>query len=103
VRVIDRLRGVGGSCNLAHHIAANEFFTRLAVEANAAGGELTEWYGVRMLAHLFSGVIVQSAAAVSNVVAPLSVTVWNREESRSVLAIVTHSAHNTRSDSPSCA
>jgi hypothetical protein len=46
------------SRNLDHHVEANEFFSRLAVEANAAGGELREWYGVRTLAHMFSGAIV---------------------------------------------
>lgn len=46
------------SRNLAHHIEGNEFFTRLAVEANHAGGALSEWYGVRTLAHLFGGVVV---------------------------------------------
>jgi hypothetical protein len=49
---------VAMSRNLDHHVEANEFFTRLAVEANAAGGELREWYGVRTLAHMLSGAIV---------------------------------------------
>jgi hypothetical protein len=49
---------IAGSRNLTHHVEANEFFTRLSLEASAAGGELAEWYGVRTLAHLFSGVIV---------------------------------------------
>jgi hypothetical protein len=32
--------------------------TRLAVEANASGGELAEWYGVRTLAHMLAGSLV---------------------------------------------
>lgn len=53
----DALR-IAASRNLDHHIEANEFFTRLAVDANRAGGTLSEWYGVRTLAHLFAGAIV---------------------------------------------
>jgi hypothetical protein len=46
------------SRNVAHHVEANEFFTRLAVDANRAHGALTEWYGVRTLAHLFAGALL---------------------------------------------
>jgi hypothetical protein len=46
------------SRNLTHHVEANEFFTRLAVEANQAHGALSEWYGVRTLAHLFAGTLL---------------------------------------------
>jgi hypothetical protein len=53
----DGLR-IAGSRNLTHHVEANEFFTRLALDANEAHGELAEWYGVRTLAHMFSGAIV---------------------------------------------
>lgn len=49
---------IATSRNLAHHVEANEFFTRLAVEANASGGALSEWYGVRTLAHMLSGAVV---------------------------------------------
>jgi protein involved in plasmid replication-relaxation len=49
---------IATSTNLAHHVEANEFFTRLAVEANASGGALSEWYGVRTLAHMLSGAVV---------------------------------------------
>ena len=49
---------IAASRNLDHHVQANEFFTRLAVDANRACGALSEWYGVRTLAHLFAGVIV---------------------------------------------
>lgn len=53
----DGLR-LAGSRNLTHHVEANEFFTRLAVDANHAGGALSEWYGVRTLAHLLAGIAV---------------------------------------------
>jgi hypothetical protein len=53
----DALR-IAASRNLGHHVEANELFTRLAVEANRAGGALAEWLGVRTLAHMFSGVVV---------------------------------------------
>jgi len=53
----DALR-IAASRNRDHHIEANEFFTRLAVDANRADGALSEWYGVRTLAHLFAGVVV---------------------------------------------
>lgn len=46
------------SRNLAHHVEGNEFFTRLAVEASHAGGGLSEWYGVRTLAHLFASATI---------------------------------------------
>jgi hypothetical protein len=160
----DGLR-IAGSRNLTHHVEANEFFTRLSLEAGAAGGELTEWYGVRTLAHLFSGAIVPDgygvlampdyaplhvlleldrsteaaqvlrdkakryaeilpnsslrnlhpfvifavptarrarsvSAAVSNTSAPVSVTVWNRETRRTLLATVTHCAFDARAHSP---
>lgn len=49
---------VATSQKLAHHIEVNEFFTRLAVEANSAGGALSEWYGERTCHHLFAGVVV---------------------------------------------
>src|SRR5262249_43139993 len=49
---------IATSTNLAHHVEANEFFTRLAVEANASGGELAEWYGVRTLTHMLAGSLV---------------------------------------------
>jgi hypothetical protein len=52
------------SRNLGHHVEVNEFFTRLAVEANAAGGELREWYGVRTLAHMLAGRVVPDAYGV---------------------------------------
>jgi hypothetical protein len=160
----DGLR-LAGSRNLTHHVEANEFFVRLALEAHSAGGELREWFGVRTLAYMFSGAVVpdgygvlvmpdapplhvlleldrateaaqvlrdkakryaealphsslrdlhplvilaapsarrarSASAAVANTAAPLSVTVWNRETRRSLLATVTHCALDARSDSP---
>jgi hypothetical protein len=59
----DGLR-LASSRNLTHHIEVNEFFTRLAVEANAGGGELREWYGVRTLAHMLAGRVVPDAYGV---------------------------------------
>lgn len=55
---------LASSRNLDHHVEVNEFFTRLAVEANAAGGELREWYGVRTLAHMLAGRVVPDAYGV---------------------------------------
>jgi hypothetical protein len=49
---------IATSQNLAHHVEVNEFFTRLAIEANAAGGALSEWYGERTCHHVFSGKVV---------------------------------------------
>lgn len=49
---------VATSQKLAHHVEVNEFFTRLAVQANRAGGALSEWYGERTCHHLFAGIVV---------------------------------------------
>jgi hypothetical protein len=49
---------IATSQNLAHDVEVNEFFTRLAIEANAAGGALSEWYGERTCRHAFSGKVV---------------------------------------------
>jgi hypothetical protein len=49
---------IATSQNLAHHVEVNEFFTRLAIEANASGGALVEWYGERTCHHAFSGKVV---------------------------------------------
>jgi hypothetical protein len=49
---------IAHSQNLPHHVEVNEFLTRLAVEANAAGGALSEWYGERTCHHIFSGYLV---------------------------------------------
>lgn len=57
---------VATSQKLAHHVEVNEFFTRLAVEANAAGGALSEWYGERTCHHLFAGIVVADGYGVLN-------------------------------------
>ncbi len=58
--------GVATSQKLAHHVEVNEFFTRLAVEANACGGALSEWYGERTCHHLFAGIVVADGYGVLN-------------------------------------
>ncbi len=58
--------GVATSQKLAHHVEVNEFFTRLAVEANACGGALREWYGERTCHHLFAGIVVADGYGVLN-------------------------------------
>jgi hypothetical protein len=45
-------KSIATSQKLAHHVEVNEFLTRLAVEANAAGGALSEWYGERTCHHI---------------------------------------------------
>lgn len=47
---------VARTATLAHRLAVNEFFVRLAVEARAAGGALREWYGERTTQRLLDGV-----------------------------------------------
>jgi hypothetical protein len=49
---------IAHSQKLPHHVEVNEFFVRLAVEANVAGGALSEWYGERTCHHIFSGSLV---------------------------------------------
>jgi hypothetical protein len=56
---------IAHSQKLPHHVEVNEFFTRLAVEANVAGGALSEWYGERTCHHLFSGYLVADGYGVS--------------------------------------
>ena len=46
---------IADSAKLHHLIEINEFFARLAHEAKAAGGTLSEWYGERTIHGLFSG------------------------------------------------
>lgn len=46
---------VADSAKLTHHVEVNELFARLAAEARAAGGALSEWYGERTLHELFEG------------------------------------------------
>jgi hypothetical protein len=57
---------IAHSQKLPHHVEVNEFFTRLAVKANVAGGALSEWYGERTCHHLFSGSLVADGYGVLN-------------------------------------
>lgn len=57
---------IATSQKLAHHVEVNEFFTRLAVEANAAAGALSEWYGERTCHHLFAGIVIADGYGVLN-------------------------------------
>lgn len=47
---------VARTATLAHRLAVNEFFVRLAVEARSAGGALREWYGERTTQRLLDGI-----------------------------------------------
>lgn len=58
---------IATSQKLSHHVEVNEFFTRLAVEASAAGSALSEWYGERTCHHMFSGIVVADGYGVLNV------------------------------------
>ncbi|HTB49852.1 MAG TPA: replication-relaxation family protein [Solirubrobacteraceae bacterium] len=49
---------LANSAKLRHHIEINEFFARLAQEAVAVGGVLSEWYGERTAHQLFSSAIM---------------------------------------------
>ncbi|HTZ88368.1 MAG TPA: replication-relaxation family protein [Solirubrobacteraceae bacterium] len=49
---------IATSQKLRHHVEVNELFTRLSVEASAAGGELSEWYGERSCSQMFSGKVI---------------------------------------------
>lgn len=64
---------IAASAKLRHHIQVNEFFSRLASEAAAQGGALTEWYGERTTQLLFQGRITPDGYGVLNLVrrAPL--------------------------------
>lgn len=50
--------GVANSQKLAHHVEANEFFVRVAVDTDAEAGTLSEWYGEKTCHHMFSGSVV---------------------------------------------
>ena len=47
---------IAGSSKLAHQLAVNEFFSRLAEEARNAGGELARWWGERRSGDLLDGI-----------------------------------------------
>jgi len=53
----DSTLALAGSSKLAHLLAVNEFFTRLAAEAAEAGGALREWWGERRTAAAFGGAL----------------------------------------------
>lgn len=48
---------IAASPTLAHRVETNEFFTRLAQDAAAAHGALTEWYGERTTHHMLDGIV----------------------------------------------
>jgi hypothetical protein len=66
---------IAASAKLRHHIEVNEFFSRLASEAAAQGGALTEWYGERTTQRLFHGRITPDGYGVLNLAgrAPLHI------------------------------
>lgn len=53
----DRILALAGSGTLAHQVAVNEFFTRLAADAAASGGRLRDWWGERRVRAAFSGAL----------------------------------------------
>lgn len=57
---------IAASAKLRHHIEVNEFFSRLASEAAAQGGALTEWYGERTTQRLFQGRVTPDGYGVLN-------------------------------------
>jgi Replication-relaxation len=58
---------VATSQKLAHHVEVNEFFVRLAIEADTVGGALSEWYGERTCHQVFSGTVVPDSWGVLTV------------------------------------
>jgi hypothetical protein len=57
---------VATSAKLAHHVEVNELFTRLAQQASAAGGSLSEWYGERTTYQLLCGIATPDGYGVLN-------------------------------------
>ena len=51
----DHALALAASSKREHQLAVNEFFTRLADDACAAGGTLAEWWGERRTAGAFAG------------------------------------------------
>lgn len=47
---------IAASPTLTHRVEVNEFFTRLAAEAAAAHGALSEWYGERTTHQMLAGI-----------------------------------------------
>jgi hypothetical protein len=62
----DASLAIAASAKLRHHIEVNEFFSRLASEAAAQGGALTEWYGERTTQWLFQGRVTPDGYGVLN-------------------------------------
>jgi hypothetical protein len=54
------------SSTLTHRIETNEFFTRLAQDAAAAGGVLSEWYGERTTHNMLDGIVKPDGYGVLN-------------------------------------
>ncbi len=48
---------IASSSKLAHQLAVNEFFTRLAEEAKQAGGMLDRWWGERRSREALAGIV----------------------------------------------
>jgi Replication-relaxation len=48
---------IAASPTLTHRVETNEFFTRLAQDATATHGALTEWYGERTTHHMLDGMV----------------------------------------------
>jgi hypothetical protein len=51
----DHTHALAASSKLAHQLAVNEFFTRLADDARTTGAALAEWWGERRAAAAFAG------------------------------------------------
>lgn len=54
----DAAIGLASSSTLRHQVEVNEFFTRLAVEAPAAGGALRTWWGDRRCREALDGIVI---------------------------------------------
>src|SRR6266540_2510621 len=52
---------IAASSKLAHQLAVNEFCSRLAADANAAGGKLERWWGERRAGQLLDRIVTPDA------------------------------------------
>jgi hypothetical protein len=52
---------IAASSKLAHQLAVNEFCSRLAADANAAGGKLERWWGERRASQLLDRIVTPDA------------------------------------------
>jgi hypothetical protein len=57
---------VATSAKLAHHVEVNELMTRLAQDAAAAHGSLSEWYGERTTYRMLAGIATPDGYGVLN-------------------------------------